>query len=95
MLGIIASVFAVKQERINADLVNVNVERTVDLVSQLVKVNSAITLRNDGSSAVKSFLVAVEPKKAAFLSFIGGVGLPCIFRTTCVLYKMYALLFLF
>ncbi|XP_071784310.1 dolichyl-diphosphooligosaccharide--protein glycosyltransferase subunit 1-like [Asterias amurensis] len=73
MLGCIASVFAVKQEKINADLVNVNVERTVDLVSQLVKVNSAITLRNDGSSAVKSFLVAVEPKKAAFLSFIGGV----------------------
>ncbi|XP_022099893.1 dolichyl-diphosphooligosaccharide--protein glycosyltransferase subunit 1-like [Acanthaster planci] len=72
LVGLSASVLAGKQEKINTDLVNSNVERTIDLVSQLVKISSIISLRNDGSSAVKSFLLAVDAKRAQHLSYLGA-----------------------
>lgn len=54
----------------NQKLVNKNVERTVDLTSQLVKITSVITLENTGKENVRTYIVAVEPDAADKLSFI-------------------------
>lgn len=58
---------------VNDRLVNKNVERTIDLTSQLVKITTKITIENTGSIAVNNFLVAVETEseqrnKVAFVS---------------------------
>ncbi|XP_023945584.2 dolichyl-diphosphooligosaccharide--protein glycosyltransferase subunit 1 [Bicyclus anynana] len=49
-----------------------NVDRTIDISSQLVKINSKITFENTGKSPVKSFLLAVESSSKSKLAFIGG-----------------------
>ena len=46
------------------------VERTIDLTSQLAKVNSQITLHNKGQSDITSFNVAIEEDQFKFLSFL-------------------------
>lgn len=54
---------------------NVNVkkvDRTIDLTSQLIKVNAAITLENKGSNALSSFLVASDPETKGKLAYISA-----------------------
>ncbi|CAH2262967.1 jg18683 [Pararge aegeria aegeria] len=48
-----------------------NVDRTIDISSQLVKITSKVTLENTGKSPVKNFLLAVEGTGKAKLAFIG------------------------
>lgn len=58
-------------EIINKQLVNKNVERSIDLTSHLVKISATITLENAGKEPVRSFLIALEPGTESNLSFIG------------------------
>lgn len=55
---------------IEQKLVNKNVERSIDLTSQLVKITATITLENTGPSPISNYLVVLEPESAGNLSFI-------------------------
>lgn len=57
---------------IRKDLVLKNVERNIDVVSQLVKIHTKITLENTGKTPQSHFLYAIEPSANAKLSFIGA-----------------------
>lgn len=63
--------YATAVEKINNDIVNKNVERTIDLTSQLVKIKATITLENTGKEAVKNFLLANDPKENDHITYIG------------------------
>jgi len=56
----------------NADVVNLSVERTVDLTSSLARIVNSITVENAGKSALKSYTFIVEPSHASNLAFIGA-----------------------
>lgn len=57
-------------EQVNQQLVNKNVERTIDLTSQLVKISATITLENTGKDSVRNFLIVFEPDTVGNLSYI-------------------------
>ncbi|KAJ3639816.1 hypothetical protein Zmor_003152 [Zophobas morio] len=70
-LFILVSVWFVNcAEQVNQQLINRNVERTIDLTSQLVKITTTITLENTGKESVRTFLVVVEPDNVGNLSYI-------------------------
>lgn len=56
---------------VNADLVNEEVTRKVDLTTQVAKYVTTIVLKNSGAAA-KEFMYAVEPSLAGKLAFISG-----------------------
>nr|CAD7459342.1 unnamed protein product [Timema tahoe] len=70
MIGIVKELRAANLVQINPGLVNKQVDRFVDLSSQLSKLSNKITLENTGKSAVKNFLFTVEPEFSAHLSFV-------------------------
>lgn len=55
---------------IQGDLVNKNIERVIDLSSQLVKISATITLENTGKNAESNFDIILEPNVSTNLSFI-------------------------
>lgn len=57
-------------DRIDPDIVLKNVDRTIDLQSQLTKITTKIVVENSGKAPIKSFLFAIEPEKQETLSFI-------------------------
>lgn len=57
---------------VNTNIVNKNVERMLDLSSQLVKVTVTITLENTGNDPVSSFLVFMEPDAKGTLAYISA-----------------------
>jgi oligosaccharyltransferase complex subunit alpha (ribophorin I) len=57
-----------------AELVNSNVDRTVDLSSHLPKITNLITVENIGKSAVNSYIYIVDSNLQDSLSFIGAVS---------------------
>ena len=58
---------------ISPDLLVVKAARTGDLTTHLPKITTRYTLENTGTSgAIKSFLVALDPVLAEYLSFIGA-----------------------
>lgn len=59
-------------ETVNSELTVDNVERTIDIASQLVKMTTKLTISNGGRGAVKSFHFAVEQLAKANLAFIGA-----------------------
>ncbi|KAJ2940658.1 hypothetical protein O0L34_g14764 [Tuta absoluta] len=59
-------------DTVSSDIKLKNVDRTIDISSQLVKISAKITLENTGSSPVKQFLLAVEPSLDKNLAFIGA-----------------------
>ncbi|XP_023017280.1 dolichyl-diphosphooligosaccharide--protein glycosyltransferase subunit 1 [Leptinotarsa decemlineata] len=61
--------FANASEKIKSQLVNKNVERSIDLTSQLVKISTTITLENTGKDPIRSFLIAEEPRNLGNVSF--------------------------
>lgn len=63
---------SVNVDNIASELKIRNLERTIDLSSQLVKIVSKITLENTGKSPVKNFLIAVESSAKSNLAFIGA-----------------------
>ena len=71
--SIFSIAFCASSDTINSAIVNKRVQRNVDLSSHLPKITTSITLENTGTSAVKSFLFAVEPALKDHLSYIGAV----------------------
>lgn len=63
---------ALSLETINSALLNSNVERVIDLSSQLVKITTTITLSNPGKESVSSFLHALEPDTFGNLSYVSA-----------------------
>ncbi|KAG1698139.1 Dolichyl-diphosphooligosaccharide--protein glycosyltransferase subunit 1 [Nymphon striatum] len=61
-----------QQYSVNQGIVFKKVDREVDLITQLVRIKSKITLENTGKSAVKSFLYSVEPEIAEKLAWISA-----------------------
>jgi oligosaccharyltransferase complex subunit alpha (ribophorin I) len=60
-------------DSINKDLVVKSCDRTIDLTSQLVKINNKISLSNTGSTgAIKTFLFSVESAARDKVVFIGA-----------------------
>lgn len=56
-------------EKVNSNLVNKNVERSIDIASQLVKITATITLENTGKEAIKEFLLVQEPNLIGTVAF--------------------------
>ena len=74
IFSIILSVFCcLTHGAVDNGLVNSVVARSVDLSSHLPKIVTSITLENTGSSAVKSFIYAVENAQKEHLSFIAAM----------------------
>ncbi|XP_063394811.1 dolichyl-diphosphooligosaccharide--protein glycosyltransferase subunit 1 [Cydia fagiglandana] len=59
-------------DTITNDIKIKNVDRTIDISSQLVKISSKITLENAGSSPVKQFLLASERSAKNNIAFVGA-----------------------
>lgn len=62
--------FAFSVDNINTDIVNNNVDRAIDITSQLIKITHKITMENTGKSPVTSFLFAMEKNLKPHVSFI-------------------------
>ena len=69
---LLKTVISASVETANQDLVIDNLERTINLESQLVKITSKITLLNNGKGATKGFHYAVEEAFVPNLAFIGA-----------------------
>jgi oligosaccharyltransferase complex subunit alpha (ribophorin I) len=61
-------------ETVNSELSVDNVERTIDIASQLVKMTTKLTISNGGRGAVKSFHYAIEQPAKANVAFIGATA---------------------
>ena len=59
-------------ETASKDLMVTNVERSIDISTQLVKVNTKLTLSNEGQSALKFFHFTVEEGAYDKTSYIGA-----------------------
>ncbi|XP_011563062.3 dolichyl-diphosphooligosaccharide--protein glycosyltransferase subunit 1 [Plutella xylostella] len=59
-------------DNISSDIKIKNVDRTIDISTQLVKISTKITLENTGKAPVKNFLLAVEASAKDNLAFIGA-----------------------
>ena len=57
-------------DSINKDIVVTNCERSVDISSQLVKMNHKLSIKNSGQGAVKSVLFSMDPTLQDKVSFI-------------------------
>ena len=57
-------------ESINQDIVVTNCERSIDISSQLVKMNHKLSFQNTGQGAVKSLLFSMDPTLQDKVSFI-------------------------
>ncbi|XP_075552189.1 dolichyl-diphosphooligosaccharide--protein glycosyltransferase subunit 1 [Dermacentor variabilis] len=57
---------------VSSSLVNTNVDRNVDLQSQLVKISTKITAENKGSSPVKYYHIALTGEEKHHLAFVGA-----------------------
>lgn len=71
-IALLFSIFAFgsTQTTVNSNLIIKNVERVVDLSSQLAKITSTITLENTGKETVSNFIFALEPELTGNISFI-------------------------
>ncbi|CAG9768561.1 unnamed protein product [Ceutorhynchus assimilis] len=58
-------------ENVNPSIINKNVERSIDLNSQLVKITGTITIENTGKQAASSYLIGFERDLQGIVSFIG------------------------
>ncbi|XP_060517365.1 dolichyl-diphosphooligosaccharide--protein glycosyltransferase subunit 1 [Cylas formicarius] len=59
-------------QKINEALNNKNVERTIDLTSQLVKITATVNVENTGKELARSYLIALEPELNGNISFVGA-----------------------
>ena len=67
-LAIFVTVLAT--DAVNTDIVNNNVDRAIDITSQLVKTTYKVTMENTGKSPVKTFHFAMEKDLKPSISFI-------------------------
>ncbi|XP_005100561.1 dolichyl-diphosphooligosaccharide--protein glycosyltransferase subunit 1 [Aplysia californica] len=74
LLSVFVAVFCkTNQDTIDKNVVNSKVERKLDISSHLVKTVTTVTIENKGSTAVRSYLFALDPSLKDSLSFIGAV----------------------
>ncbi|XP_021192112.2 dolichyl-diphosphooligosaccharide--protein glycosyltransferase subunit 1 [Helicoverpa armigera] len=59
-------------DTISSDIRFKNVDRTIDISTQLVRITSKLTLENTGSTPVKNFLIAVESSAKNNAAFAGA-----------------------
>ena len=59
-------------EYVSKDLMVKNVKRTVDSSSQFVKINTKLTLSNEGQSSLKFFHFVIEDEAFDKVSYIGA-----------------------
>lgn len=55
------------------NLVNTNVERTLDLVSHIPKETITVTIENRGTKATRFYDYAVEPQHVNDVAYVGAV----------------------
>jgi len=67
---ILSSVFLISCHLVCADIVLTNVERNIDVATQLARITSKITATNNGASAVDHVIIAVEATCADKVAFI-------------------------
>ena len=75
LFGFLALLVGVKSaavETVNADILVDSVDRTIDIASQLVKINTKVTLTNNGKGAITGFHYGMEEAAKAKLAFIGA-----------------------
>jgi hypothetical protein len=68
---LVAIVFVAGQEQDN--LINTNVERTLDLVSHLPKETISVTIENRGTKATRYYDYNVEPQHVNDVAYVGAV----------------------
>lgn len=66
----IAGAFAL--ESVSKDIIVTNVDRSIDLASQLVKISSKLTVSNVGQSPIKSIHFTVDENAADKVAFVGA-----------------------
>jgi len=71
-VGLLHFVAGVPQTKASKDLLVTTVDRTIDVASQLVKINTKLTLSNGGQSSLKFFHLAIEDGAQDKLSYIGA-----------------------
>ena len=71
-LVLLAGVKSAAVETVNGDVVVDTVERSIDISSQLVKINTKLTLTNNGKGAISGFHYGLEEAAKAKLAFIGA-----------------------
>ncbi|KPJ00259.1 Dolichyl-diphosphooligosaccharide--protein glycosyltransferase subunit 1 [Papilio xuthus] len=71
LLCVIIKCNGVNVDTISNEIRIKNVERHIDISSQLVKITSKITLENAGQKPVKNFLYAAESTTKNNLAFVG------------------------
>ena len=59
-------------ESVSQDLMVKNVKRTVDVATKFVKINTRLTLSNEGQSTLKFFHFVVEDEAFDKVSYIGA-----------------------
>ena len=59
-------------ETVSKDLMVTSVERSIDISSQLIKVNTKLTLSNEGQATLKFFHFTVEDGAFSKISYIGA-----------------------
>ncbi|XP_025837393.1 dolichyl-diphosphooligosaccharide--protein glycosyltransferase subunit 1 [Agrilus planipennis] len=57
-------------ETVNKQIVNKNIERSIDLSSQLVKISATLTVENTGKESASNILILLEPKTKSNVSYI-------------------------
>ncbi|CAH0724571.1 unnamed protein product, partial [Brenthis ino] len=72
VLFIAIKCYGVNVDTISSNIKIKNVDRSIDLSSQLVKISSKLTLENAGKVPVKNFLLAVESAAKSNLAFIAA-----------------------
>ncbi|KAM3958976.1 dolichyl-diphosphooligosaccharide--protein glycosyltransferase subunit 1-like [Aphomia sociella] len=72
LLHVIITCKTANVDVVSSDIKFRNVDRTIDISSQLVKITSKITLENSGKSPVKNFLLAVEESAHDRIAYIGA-----------------------
>jgi hypothetical protein len=60
------------QSESNADIINTNVERTIDLTSHLPKVINLVSVENQGSKSLNSYVYVVEPEYEDKIAYVGA-----------------------
>ena len=70
MILVLSCLVIFSKFNVQAELEILNVDRTIDLSSQLAKVNSQVTLQNKGNKAVSFFLISIEEDQSSLLSYL-------------------------
>ena len=70
--GLVQFGFGEAVDSVAKDLMVTSLERSIDVASQLVKINTKLTLSNEGQTSLKYFHFAIEDSAYDRLSYIGA-----------------------